>query len=515
MSFHKYLPPTHTQDEVAALLNAKSSLRLVLKKKLKELSFKVLYLRSNEQHALAEILAEFVYDLQNGIGLWSTLELYNREFFSTPLPFILPKNKKMNAPLINVYRLHYLLWHQYTLLKPDVIISPTHRGLSQLATHLTLFINQHIHLKMKNSSVKNFLDGPNDYGWDVKRKLIWLGRNSYFFRDEFKSYIEENGGESIGVTDDFVCQHTTPWSGLGVIDILARLLDINESQQADLQSWYERHLSIYKILRVSNDTLIAENIITKKKYSIRTNLVIRSMVPGSFIYGSLVPWNNEWYWSGEQLNLGRDLYAAYLEDMISDFKKKSAIVYRYAKDLLKEAEKQNDIQHSLFVEHFGDDLVIFPDGHRLAAALQEMNKAQFEKMPEDQKRGVRQRHGVENPWANLNVPHDLLENKTGVGLFYEKSEGFQMAVFFNEVQSGLDKRGVGLSENEQEALRGFITSPNISPSFVKKVASGQKVRSIRDVFLLYTDDDDLVINFLCRKYKGNYFRTYYPNLSVI
>ena len=99
MSFQKHLPPTHTQDELGVLLNAKSSVRLALKKALKENHFDALHLNSRAQHALAEILVEFVYDLQNAIGIWATLELYNREFFNTPLPFILPKKKKMDAPL--------------------------------------------------------------------------------------------------------------------------------------------------------------------------------------------------------------------------------------------------------------------------------------------------------------------------------------------------------------------------------------------------------------------------------
>ena len=29
------------------------------------------------------------------------------------------------------------------------------------------------------SGIKTFFDQPNEFGWDVKKKLIWLGKHSY------------------------------------------------------------------------------------------------------------------------------------------------------------------------------------------------------------------------------------------------------------------------------------------------------------------------------------------------
>ncbi|GAI51675.1 unnamed protein product, partial [marine sediment metagenome] len=43
---------------------------------------------------------------------------------------------------------------------------------------------------------------PNDYGWDIKRKLIWLGKHSYLFRQCCHDYIENNGGKpEIAIVD--------------------------------------------------------------------------------------------------------------------------------------------------------------------------------------------------------------------------------------------------------------------------------------------------------------------------
>jgi len=516
VSFKKYLPPTHTREEIAALQAATSSLQRSLKVMLEKLSIKALALSSGGRHKLAEVLVEFVYDLQNGIGLWLTLERYNREFFGTPLPFVLRKNQKIESLLISPYRLQYLLWCKYSHYKPDMIMSPTHKGLVELATQLALFINQHIRLKMKAPSIGQFLFSDNEYGWDVKRKLVWLGQYTYLFRDEYQAYMDNLDGEqSIERTDDFICQETTAWSGLGVIDFLAHILNINESQQAELKSWYERHVSVYEIVTVTKDVQIAKNIVTRENYTIRTNQIIPGMVEESFVYGSLVPWSGEWYWSGTQNLLGQNLTENIIQEIKTDLTKRSAIVYRYAKDLLKQAQEHTEKYYTDFVKQFGDELVIFPDGYKMAAALQNMSKKQFENLDREAQLDMQEKHSLKNPWSNFNFPQNLLENDDGIGLFFEKSEGLQMMTFFSDVQSGLEKRGERLNDDELEALRGFIMSHNTSPSFVSKLLNGPKIRSIKEAFLLRNQNNEMVVQFLLRKYKGDYFRNHYPNMSVV
>ncbi len=57
----------------------------------------------------------------------------------------------------------------------------------------------------RDSGVKAFLATPNDFGWDVKRKLIWLGSKSYPFRLPYGRYRAEHGKreEAVANTDDF------------------------------------------------------------------------------------------------------------------------------------------------------------------------------------------------------------------------------------------------------------------------------------------------------------------------
>jgi hypothetical protein len=42
----------------------------------------------------------------------------------------------------------------------------------------------------RDSGVTRFLASPNEYGWDIKRKLPWSGINSCLFRFQFlKCYV--------------------------------------------------------------------------------------------------------------------------------------------------------------------------------------------------------------------------------------------------------------------------------------------------------------------------------------
>ena len=144
----------------------------------------------------------------------------------------------------------------------------------------------------KDSGVKAFLQTANVYGWDVKRKLVWLGLHSFMFRANCNQYLDEKAGGKADISniDDFVCQECTHWSGLGAIEILAKVLDISDEDRKDLRSWYERHASFYKLMSVSKEMLRAVNIISDQPYQIRINMKRHPFKVGQLVFGSLVPW---------------------------------------------------------------------------------------------------------------------------------------------------------------------------------------------------------------------------------
>lgn len=171
----------------------------------------------------------------------------------------------------------------------------------------------------RGSGIKTFLARPNKFGWDVKRKLIWLGTHSYLFRNGFRNYVEDHGGKpEIPIIEDFICQQTTAWSGLGVIDILAATLDISPKQRSTLRSWYERHVAYYRVLSIKRHRMKLLNLINDKPYAVRAQDATKQFKVGKIIFGALTPWDGEWYWSGNQL-IYSDLTKETIQQLVQEY----------------------------------------------------------------------------------------------------------------------------------------------------------------------------------------------------
>jgi hypothetical protein len=142
------------------------------------------------------------------------LENYQSEFFGTPLPLVLDVGEPLSGRFDprRVRHFLYILWRQ---LKPDLILAPDHRDLTELAETLSEFLAAAFRQQPKDSGVARFLHTPNRRGWDVKRKLVWAGQHSYLFRHQCARYLEEQrtGTTDIDAIDDFICQHCT--TGVG------------------------------------------------------------------------------------------------------------------------------------------------------------------------------------------------------------------------------------------------------------------------------------------------------------
>ncbi|MGA1842316.1 MAG: DUF3843 family protein, partial [bacterium] len=255
-------------------------------------AYETLCLTNSKLEELACVLVEFIEDIHNDIGIWKCYERYNFEFFKTPLPLTLQPNTEIEEKEQLKYRVQQLLYVLYPELIPGLILSPSHKDLIFLADYIFKFLEQQFSQVPQGSGIKTFLSQTNKYGWDVKRKLIWLGQHSYFFRHSFQNYvIKEHGGKmEIPIIDDFICQENTCWSGLGIIDILAAVLDINESRRQELRSWYERHIGYYKVIAVKGPIIEMINIINDQPYKVRVGWDNSSRFKvQQIVFGSLVP----------------------------------------------------------------------------------------------------------------------------------------------------------------------------------------------------------------------------------
>ena len=89
-------------------------------------------------------------------------------------------------------RFRHFLWVLYPTLVEGLMLSPGHKDLRRMAdAGSVLPVRCFLSHTQKDSGVGAFLLTPNAHAWDVKRKLLWLGRHSFMFRTMFAQYIND------------------------------------------------------------------------------------------------------------------------------------------------------------------------------------------------------------------------------------------------------------------------------------------------------------------------------------
>ncbi|MFC1452664.1 DUF3843 family protein [Verrucomicrobiota bacterium] len=486
---------------------------------LRNFEFETLRLTPEELSELSHVLAGFAEDLHNDIGIWRTYENYNREWFGVCLP-ITEGSDQVSASAISADRVRHLLWVVYSELKPELVLGPMQRDLGRLAEVVAEALAARIAPVPRDSGVKRFLETPNEHGWDIKRKLVWMGTRSYLFRTACRQYLVDQEADvdddKIGPTDDFICQECTQWSGLGVLDVLAALLPLTEEDRKVLRGWYERHAALYRIDSAGTEVLEVTNLINERLYRVMMGRGPQPFRTGSMVFGSLVPWGEYWYWSGSQRQYPTMDDAAVQDVRQSMIAKSPSIIYRYRKDLLDQAVAATERHHQEFLDyHGGRDLVVYPDGLSMAADEQRRFKQMYEAQSRKTVDRVMAKLGLKNPWPNMTYPEHILNCTTGIGLYYDPGQGVEMMTGFNDVLEGFAKQGRDLSDDDAGAIRACIMSHSISPSFVRRIVRQHGDASIHAAFLLHGCDKPYTTEHLLRRYKGAAFRNVYPNMSVV
>lgn len=509
-------PYDNADDEVLLLSFVANELLVQLQSAQMVYSYDSLMLTDQQLEELCAIIMEFAEDIFGDIGIWSAYEEYNRSVYGTPLPYSLPGKRSMPEEPLNKYRIHHLLWNLYLFFSPGLMISPTHVDLNLLAEGVYHFFHTRDNADLTGCySIKYFLNRPNPDGSEIKRKLMWLGRYSYFFRLSFKEYTENHTSkEDLTVVEDFLCRKNTLWSGLGVIDVLADILPIENERKQEIRGWYEGHYSYYQVVSSDEGKVTTRNLVNNEMYTIRAGRVIDVYKKDYIFIGSLIPWNNEWYWSGRISSIGivpEDIIPEAVKEFVQEFPR---IVYRYLKEPLGNAQRIIEQQHQNFIEYHGDDLVHFPDGYAMAAAFQKQHRQEYEAQPKEFVDKIIAEHHLQHPWPNYSYPQELLESERGIGVFFNPAEGPEVFTSFNYVVTGFQKRGMDLTDEEMMYLRGFVESELISPAFVKKMTDRYGTESIFAIYLLQKQESFDVIDYLTHKYKGHFYRKRYPNLTL-
>ena len=516
MDFRTHRPQRGFGRSERSLTKIADDLTRFLTKAQRSLTSDTLHLSSRQRETLASLLVEFAEDLSHAIGIWRSLEAYNRDFFGTPLPCMLQPDEAMDADPLNPKRIQFLLWTLYAELEPGLILAPNHQDLERLALWIAEFLSARLARLRYDSAVKTFLTAPNHYGWDVKRKLVWLGQHSYLFRLPCAHYVRDHGGTAdIPTLDDFLCQETTHWSGLGVIDILAATLDLTDVQRRDLRSWYERHMAYFRVVSLREPFMDVINLLNELPYTIHVGEIGDTFRVDDVVFGSLVPWDGVWYWSGVQQK-----YAQVTDEVIQQIKRDfplqaSQVVYRYCPQLAEKVRAIVGKHYQQFLDYYGTDLVTYPDGKTMAADVQKFHQYQFATAPKAEVEAFLKRHHLSAPSPQVDWSPELLACDDGIGVYFNPEEGQEMMMSFDDVCSGFQKRGGDLTADESEMVRQFLYADAISPQFVKKLVQDYGDASIAAAFVIPHDCDTYYVEYFLRRYKGPFYRKRYPSLTIV
>ena len=350
----------------------------------------------------------------------------------------------------------------------------------------------------------------------MKKKLIWLGTRSYLFRCNFENYLsgQNKTKPEIPATDDFICQECTHWSGMGVIDILAQIINIDDAERKDLRNWHERHMAWYKLLSVDDNQTKALNIVNDEIYLIANSRLPNPYKKNELVFASLVPWDGMWYWSGTQQRLDTCSEGQIKELRKDFFHQSSRIIFRYHKNYLEKANESLEAQHNEFLEHFGNDFIMFDDGLSMASDLQKLYSKRYDSAPPEEVKRVMKEHGLKNPCPDMPFPEDLLNCEDGVALYFNKYEGLEFIINMHSIMGGLKKKGNSLTKEEQYLLRGLVKCDSVSVQFVHYMVERFGAESIKSAFLMDNDTDKIGLDYLLHTHKGHFYRTRYPSTSL-
>ena len=192
-----------------------------------------------------------------------------------------------------------------------------------------------------------------------------------------------------------------------------------------------------------------------------------------------------------------------------------SIVCRYSKDYERIMRERMTELHQQMIVYQGKDLDVYPDGLSMAADWQKEIRSQWESRPQEEVQRIVKKHGLKENRPEIKLPKELLDEKDGLGVFLNPDEGKEIMTGFTSLIKGSTKMGEGLTEEEEEVIRGFIDADAISPRFVRWVLDEYGGESVKAAFLLRGDLPGYWLDYLLRSRKGHFYRKRYPCLSVV
>lgn len=487
-------------------------------KKQREFVHQTLVLRSDEVMKLAWRIAGYLEDVVNQIGIFKALTTKNQEIFGTPIPLFVKSPEYFSPDTVSKQAVSYLVWDFFTEIGEDLILSPTHNDLQTIAGEIYRYLKKQIKNIPRGSKLKNFLSlsGNKDGGF-VKGKLIWLGLASYLFRFAASNYLADKE-KNVSTVENFLMHKATKLSGFTPLDIFVEIAALDEESKKELQKWEEPYMALYHVEDQTGDYWMVKNIINQKYYKVWKDYGAPERVDpikkGIYCLGSIVPWQKEWRWSGEQV-IYNSLTPENISQIIKVLKNESPkVIYRYYEESRKKAFEYVKDEYDFFISYFKTNPVTFESGYTMRDHLQQyyqaFNKLKLEKMPEEKKK----KYNLEGGIHLMDWPEPLLES-TDTAIFYVADRGMTFLTDFREFLKTLGKKGLGMTEDDEDAIYGYVTDPVIPYQLFHHLKKDYSFESVKCAFRINEWNEERDLEFLLRRYKGKQYKEKFPEIKLV
>src|SRR5205085_12301874 len=123
--------------------------------------------------------------------------------------------------------------------------------------------------------------------------------------------------------------------------------------------------------------------LNEQPYMVRVDENAREFEGYQLVFGSLVPWDGAWYWSGMQHRFPTATEEQ-LQQIQQEFPLKAPqVVYRYCEERAEKAREFVRDHYQAFVDYYGKDLVVYADGATMAADMQAFLEHQNASKPQE------------------------------------------------------------------------------------------------------------------------------------
>ena len=468
-----------------------------------------LQLHRDDVAYISKILADFAEDLHNDIGIWRVYEDYNRKLFGVALP--VTEGEEADQGVITADRIRHLLWVNLMIMDPDLILSPSNALLSELAEIIAETLAKRIAPVPRDSGMKKLMNQPNQYGWEVKKKLLRLVDKSYFLRTDYRKFLDDHmfddvDLEMIEFLDAFViCEHTS-WSGMTALEILAGVLTLTEQQRMDLLLWGVCRESVYRIGTRKGGPYTVTNLFNGRQYPIMTNEVEIFFEEGDTILGKLIPWNSYWYWCGVQSRIPAKIGATIAKsaEFRAMYALRDELLNVGSAEALVRTNDANKKEFQNFTEYYGGkSVVIFPDGASLVASERKRLARKRNLNPLRFIKGIISKDNSDSNISDLQLPDDLLQCTTRVALYFDLRAGLLYSVGFDSIANIFAKQGHGLTDLEARRIFYLLQSAGQSALLIRHLVKEYGGASLCAALQFSGHWKSYTLDYLLRRYQGD------------